>query len=258
MSKSLLVRREGRLARLTLNRPERRNALNTELCQALLEAIREVEADSSVGAILLDGADPVFCSGMDLKDVFDTDRQRQGELHLELFSVGTRLRKPMVAAVQGGAIGGGMGLALNAHLVVAASSTKFGLSETRLGLWPFTIYRAIARVVGERRATQLALSARIFGAEEALRLRIVDEVVTPAELASRARAVALEMAAVSARAVADGLEFVAKSRGRGETEVARMASNYREQAEATADFREGVMAFREKREPVRPPHPGED
>ncbi len=128
-----------------------------------LEAVREAASDRAVGAILLDANGKDFCSGMDLQEALETDPDEMLSLHQELFSIGARLRKPMVSAVQGAALAGGLGLALNAHMVVASADARFGLTEVRVGLWPYVIFPVVAAAVGERKATELALTARIVG-----------------------------------------------------------------------------------------------
>src|SRR5579885_1059228 len=129
MSTSLLSEREGRLLRLTLNRPEKRNALNLELCQALADACDAADADPGVGAILLEANGKSFCSGMDLKEVLGVDSAAINTAHERLFSVGVRLNKPLVAAVQGAALAGVTGLVAACHVVVAAEDAQFGLTE---------------------------------------------------------------------------------------------------------------------------------
>lgn len=116
---SLLISREGRLLRLTLAREEKRNALNAELCQAIVEACET--DDPSVGAILLDAQGKVFCAGMDLSEIKTID---PSDWHERLFTLGARLRKPFVVAVSGPAIAGGLGLVANAHLAIAAQGSS--------------------------------------------------------------------------------------------------------------------------------------
>ena len=247
MSEKLLISREGRLLRLTMNRPDKRNALDMELGRAILDALVEANKDASIGAVLLAGAGSMFCAGMDLEEAQDEPRGLVG-LHRELFSLQGITKKPLVAAVQGGALGGGLGLALNAHIVVAASDARIGLPEMRLGLWPFMIFSTIETAVGLRRATSLALTGRLMDGAEAQRVGLVDIVAKPEELESSATWLAQEVSEASADAIALGLEFV-----RGERSPGR-AAEFRWRGQESDDFREGVRAFLEKRSPVWPSH----
>jgi enoyl-CoA hydratase/carnithine racemase len=256
MPANLIRQREGRVVRLTLNRPEKRNALDLALCRTLVDALAGADADRGVGAILLDGAGTVFCSGMDLSEVLDAAPDELIPVHGDLFSIGARLRTPLVAAVHGGAIAGGLGLALNAHFVVAGPDARFGLTETRIGLWPYAIFLAVARAAGERRAVQLALEGNLVTAPEALRLGLVDRVSAPGSLAEEARELAGRLAGTSGEAVWDGLGFVQQVRGMSAHEAADSAAQRRREAQQSADFREGVRAFLEKRSPHWPSHRG--
>ncbi len=251
MSGSLLISTDRRLRRLTLNRPEKRNALNVALCRSLIQAIGEANEDRAIGAILLDAGGKDFCSGMDLSEALETDPEQTLALHQELFSIGARLRKPMVSAVHGAALAGGLGLALNAHVVVAASDARFGLTELRVGLWPYMIFRAVAAAAGERKAMELALTARILDAEEARRIGLVDLIVEPECLREEAGCIASEMAEGSAEAITEGLAFVQQTQAGG---YDTPAAAFRRKAWASADFREGILAFREKRKPKWPSH----
>ena len=154
---------ERRVLRLTLNRPQKRNALNEELSRALLAALEAADDDGAVGAIVLTGNGGAFCAGMDLREVLDAQvAARMAPLHERLFTMIGRMRKPVVAAIQGAAIAGGTGVAANAHIVIAADDAQFGLTEIRIGLWPVLIFPACALAMGERRTTELALTGRLF------------------------------------------------------------------------------------------------
>jgi len=246
MNESLLISSQGRLRRLTLNRPDKRNALDVALCRSLLDAVRDAASDRAVGAILLDAEGKDFCSGMDLSEALEADLDVMLALHQELFSIGAGLRKPMVSAVQGAALAGGLGLALNAHIVVASAGARFGLTEVRVGLWPYIVFPVVAAAVGARKATELALTARIVDAEEACRIGIVDVVVKPGALHERAERIALDLAAASATAIEQGLSFVQQIVGLDPVSAAKLATRFRREAHASADFREGVEAFRRR------------
>lgn len=250
MAAVLEVTREGRLLRITLNRPEKRNALNLELCGALVTAIEAAEADPEVGAILLTGNGKVFCAGMDLNEVLSSETGAIDMVHERLFTVGYRVTKPIVAAVHGPALAGGCGLVANAHVVVAADDATFGLTEIRLGLWPFVIFRPVALAVGERRAVELSLTGRIFDAREAQQLGLAHYVVPAAEMAARAGEVAAALSNASAAAVRGGLAFVREIRGRDWQEAGEIAQRARQEVFHSPEFREGIRVFREKRRPA--------
>jgi methylglutaconyl-CoA hydratase len=239
---------EGRVCRVALNRPEKRNALNMAVCRELIAAFDR--ADPAIGAILLCGNGPAFCAGMDLAEVLSADQDELMALHERLFTVIDRARKPIVAAVQGPALAAGMGLAANAHVVVAGSDARFGLTEIRIGLWPAVVFRSVVRAIGERRATELSISGRFMDAEEALRAGLATEIAPdPVE---RATEIANQLASFSPVAMAAGLEHVARTRGLPWNDAAAVNKELRARMMASDDFREGVNAFLEKR-PARWP-----
>jgi enoyl-CoA hydratase/carnithine racemase len=245
MSTLLVLTREERVLRLTMNRAEKRNALNAELCAAIVEAIEGAEDDNSVGAILLEANGDVFCAGMDL-DEASADRT---QVHERLFTIGARAQKPIIAAVNGPALGGGLGLVANAHIVVSSHGCNFGLTEIRIGMWPFVIWRAMVAAIGERRTTSLALTGRIFGVNEAVQWGLVHEVVPPFEVDDRAFATAMHVGNLGSQAMRLGLEFTRATRGLSSPDAGQLALQFRERAFLSDDFREGVAAFREKRKP---------
>jgi len=134
--------------------------------------------------------------------------------------------------------------------VIAEPGATFGLTEIRLGLWPFLVYRAVALAMGERRTTELALTGRIFEAEEARTLALVHEVAEDAE--GRALAVAEMVASYSPSAIHNGLGFVQEVRGMGWEEAGKVARRVRDWVFTSPDFQEGLRAFREKRTPAWP------
>jgi len=249
MSESLQTSRQGRVLQLALNRPDRRNALNMDLCLALGAALQEAESDNRVGAVLLSGNGKSFCAGMDLHETLSAGGGDINEVHERIFTAGIRMTKPLVAAVQGAALAGGTGLAANCHIVVAAGDATFGLTEIRVGLWPFVIFRTIVAALGQRRATELALTGRIFGASEAREYGLVHLVVEPSCLIERAQEVAGAIAEASPTAIQAGLAFVRDARGKSWEEAGDLARRMRNEVFQSPDFQEGLRAFQEKRPP---------
>jgi enoyl-CoA hydratase/carnithine racemase len=243
--------REGRLLRLTLNRPDKRNALNAALCHALVTALDDAARDPAVGAILLTANGKAFCAGMDLAEIEPgADAEEINAVHEQLFTVGARLAKPLIAGVHGAALAGGTGLLANCHVVVAAPGATFGLTEIRLGLWPFLVYRAVAAALGDRRTMELSLTGRIFDTAEARQLGLVHEVVDAPQ--ERALEIAWAIAQSSPTAVQEGMAFVNRVRGLDWQQSGAIAREVRNQVFAGEDFREGIRAFREKRTPRWP------
>ncbi len=253
----LLTSRQGRVLRLTLNRPDKRNALNLSLCRAIVHAVEEGWRDDRVGAILLCGAGKSFCAGMDLSEMLAPEyaagvTSSLSHVHEQLFTLGLRSPKPILAAVQGAALAGGTGLVANAHIVIAADESQYGLTEIRIGLWPFIVFRSVCLALGERRAVELALTGRVFGASEAVALGLIHQVAPAAELDARAAEVASDAANCSADAIRSGLLFVGENRGLDWQKGGKIAWEYREQLFRGADFAEGIRAFHDKRPPNWP------
>ncbi|MSV34624.1 MAG: enoyl-CoA hydratase/isomerase family protein [Bryobacterales bacterium] len=186
---SIRVEQDGRLRRITLAAPEKRNLLDAALCQDLLAILRAAAADDTVGAILLDAEGPVFCSGID------------AEAGADLFTIGRRISKPLVAAVKGVALSGGLALLANAHVVLAAQGSSFGLTDIREGVWNKALYRAVAGAIGERRARELSLTGRVFSTPDALSWGLVHMVAPAFELDERATEVATALANANANAI---------------------------------------------------------
>jgi len=250
-------RRDGRLLRLTLNRPEKRNALNLALCRELTAAVEQADADPSIGAVLLAGSGSAFCAGMDLSETLSPEAAALAPVHEQLFTLGMRVATPIIAAVQGPALAGGTGLVANAHLVVASESATFGLTEIKIGLWPFLVFRAVVLAIGERRAVELSLTGRTINAVQAAQIGLIHEVTATAELDRRATEVAAGIAGSSPSAIQSGLRFVAECRGRSWSEGGAIAQRFREELFRSGDFAEGVRAFHEKRLPRWPSAAGE-
>jgi enoyl-CoA hydratase/carnithine racemase len=241
---------EGRVLQVSLNRPEKRNALNVELCRVLVETLESAFADRGVGAILLCGNGRHFCAGMDLSEVSAAMADPISDAQERLFTIGSWAEKPLVAAVEGASLGGGMGLVGNCHIVVAHPEATFGLTEIRVGLWPFLVYRALSTGLGERRVLELALTGRVFGAAEAQEMGLVQEVAAHAR--TRASEIAGALSEFSPTTIRSGLRFALEVRGQDWETAGRTARRMRDEVFASLDFQEGRRAFVEKRTPHWP------
>ncbi len=249
---SIEIQLHNRVLRLVLNRPEKRNALDLATCREINEAIVDSNRNPRVGAVLISGAGPAFCAGMDLREAEHVDRGQLADAHDRLFTIGEWAEKPLIAAVHGPAIAGGTGLAANAHVVLATEDATFGLTEIRLGLWPVLIFPAIVAAVGERRAVELAITGRTFGAGEAREYGLVSELLPGETLHSHAFAYAERVANSSAVALRSGLDYVRQIRGKATSEALEIGRIVRDGLMRHEDFLEGVRAWREKTEPDWP------
>jgi enoyl-CoA hydratase/carnithine racemase len=246
----LKTSREGRVLRVALNRPDKRNALNAELCRVLVETLEDAFTHPEVGAILLCGNGRHFCAGMDLSEVSAATANSISDAQERLFTIGSKAEKPIVAAIEGAALGGGMGLVGNCHIVVAHPEASFGLTEIRVGLWPFLVYRALSAGLGERRVLELALSGRVFGAAEGKEMSLVQEV--DASPQTRASEIAGTVSEFSPTTIRSGLRFTREVRGQDWEAAGRIARRMRDEVFASSDFEEGRRAFVEKRTPRWP------
>jgi enoyl-CoA hydratase/carnithine racemase len=203
----LLVENRGAVRILTMNRPEKRNALNSELTQGLLDALNAADRDGSVGAIVLTGTGPGFCAGADLsefKGLQDPQAaERRAELTMELHLAFTRISKPIVSAINGAAMGGGAGLAIAGDLAVMAESAKLGYPEAKHGIVAAIVMANLVRQVGRKAAFELVALGEAIDAARALQLGMVNRVVADAELLGVSILLAEKLAAVARPAMAE-------------------------------------------------------
>ncbi|MFB9926645.1 enoyl-CoA hydratase/isomerase family protein [Amycolatopsis halotolerans] len=204
----LLTENHDAVRVLTLNRPDKLNALDTALTRALDTALDEAGRDPSVRAVVLTGAGRGFCAGADLNE-FSSLTPDQPEAVLERAALTARLQTrmqqlpvPVVSAVRGAAVGGGAGLAIGADLVVAGSDLKFGYPELKHSIVPALVMTGLVRHLGRKLAFELVSTGRLLTAEEALAKGLVNRVVEPSEIVPAALAVAQRWASVEPRALA--------------------------------------------------------
>jgi methylglutaconyl-CoA hydratase len=254
---TILVEESERIHTITLNRPQRRNAINPQMLNDLSQALEAAEK-CSCGAVVLTGAGNAFCSGMDLdhlrslRDERPEDQRADAEGFVWLMLRLYELAKPTIAAVNGPAIAGGAGLAMQCDFTLAGTSAKIGFTEVKVGFIPAAVAVFLVGILGEKLARNLLLSGRIMLAEEAQSLGLVSEVAPDAELISRARTLAATLmrnSPVSMREVKRLLASFSKKRLENDL---RLAIRWSERVRNEEDFREGLQAFLEKREPMWP------
>jgi enoyl-CoA hydratase/carnithine racemase len=250
----LLTEVEAGVATLTLNRPERRNALNPSLLGELLTALENAGRDDAIRAVVLTGAgDRAFCAGADLSTLAAEGeaarRQREQGLFADVFTACTRLGKPLVGAVNGAALAGGLGLALSCDLIVAAEEATFGTPEVRVGLWPMMVMAIVLRHLGAKRAMQLFLTGEPLTAAEARDWGLVNRVVPGSQVLPEAQGWAARIAASSPLSLRLGRDAF-HAIGAPELDAALRHLQARLQVlAASEDAREGARAFRERRPP---------
>jgi 2-(1,2-epoxy-1,2-dihydrophenyl)acetyl-CoA isomerase len=253
---TLLYEVKDNVARITLNRPDAANALDAQMGHELMLASIQASEDPSVRAVILTGAGKMFCGGGDLKHFAQqgerlpaNHKQLAGELHLAI-SRFARMEAPLIAAVNGSAGGAGFSLAMFADLVLAAESAKFTLAYTRAGLSPdggSTYF--LPRIIGVRRALEMALTNRVLSAQEALDWGLVTRVVPDAALQAEAAALAAQLAAGATHALGAAKRLILSSFSESlETQMELEALAIAEQARG-AHSREGIAAFIAKRPP---------
>ena len=239
---------------ITLNRPDKRNAISYELIDDVITALKQA-ATSSAQVVILTGAGSAFSAGMDLENLKGL-LGRTPEQNLEdsrtmasLFRGLYDFPKPTIAAVNGAAIAGGTGLATLCDFTLAVPDAKFGYTEVRIGFVPGIVSAFLISTVGEKRARDLLLTGRIFGAEEAWRFGLVTEIVPADHLMSRAHALAAELMQNSPRSLTTTKALL--GRYTKEELDRRLSSAIQENAaiRQTPDFKEGISSFLEKRKP---------
>jgi len=250
----LLTCIKKRVLHLTLNRPDKRNALTAAMCAEIVDHVEKAQDDPQIGAILICANGSVFCAGMDL-DETGPDGPEINELHEQIFTMGIRSLKPIVVGVNGAALGGGLGLVAQGDVVMCSEKAVFGLTEVRIGLFPFFIYRSVESAIGNRSTLQAALTGHLFHPEDAVQWGLVHKICPSTELNDRVKVMARELAKSSPEAIRAGLEYVKRSRGMTDVDAGKLASELRTRVMAGPDFKEGVAAFKEKREPHWPSMP---
>ena len=240
---------------ITLNRPEKRNALTAELQDELVAAL-EGAADAGARVVVIAGEGEAFCAGLDLGVLREMTGRSTEEYRAEAARTARMFRAvwecdlPTIAVVQGPAIAGGTGLATMCDFTIASPEARFGYTEVRIGFVPALVSAYLSVQVGAKVARELLLSARIFDAEEARRLGLVTEVVPREALRARAAELAAELMRNSPEGMRATKRLLRAQQREWMETALELAMEANAEARETADFREGVASFLEKRKPV--------
>jgi methylglutaconyl-CoA hydratase len=252
--RTILVADDAEIRTITLNRPERRNAMTPEMREELIATMEEA-ALSSCRVVVFRGAGEAFCSGLDLS-ALQTMSEKPADDHRAdaqriamLFRTLHELPMPTIAAVHGAAIAGGTGLATICDFTLAVPSARFGYTEARIGFVPAIVSAYLALQIGDKRSRDLLLTGRLFDAEEACRLGLVNEVVDADALDERVRALAQTLAANSPESLAATKRLLAAQNKDWLDTAITLALDANAKARETSDFKEGIASFLEKRKP---------
>ena len=253
--KSIEILESGQIRTITLNRPERRNAMTPEMQMELIDALEEA-AQSDCRVLVLAGAGDAFCAGLDLSALqamqdkgaaeHRTDAERIARLFLALYD----MPMPTIATVHGAAIAGGAGLATICDFTLATPTAKFGFTEVRIGFVPALVSAFLTLQIGDRLSRDLLLTGRIVDAAEAHRIGLVNEIVAAEKFAEKLQALADVLIANSPESLKATKRLMATQNKAWLDAAVAAGLEANALSRETADFREGVAAFLEKRKPV--------
>jgi methylglutaconyl-CoA hydratase len=252
MNKNLILQESvgPGVTRLTLNRPEKRNALSVELMTTLLAALDQVEQDAAQRIVILTGAGPAFCSGLDLDEATGAERTHQSaELIAQCLRRLSESRLVTIAVVRGAALAGGAGLMSACDFVFGEKSARIGYPETRRGLVAALVMIFLRRQLRERDARAILLTGEIFGAERAVAMGLINEVLDESELMPAALKLAETVMAGGPEAVVETKLLLAKLWPSSLADDLATAGSTHAQRRQSAEVQEGIAAFKAKRPP---------
>jgi len=252
---TLLVEESGHLATITLNRPEKRNAITTQMIGELQSALDAIEK-TQTRVVVLTGAGKAFCSGMDLEFLRNMSSQSPGENQEDSRRMAKMFRriwaysKPLIAAVNGHALAGGCGIATLCDFTLAVPEAKLGYTEVRIGFLPAIVSVFLTRQIGEKRSRDLLLTGRLVDASEAKELGLINEIVPPELLMDRTRELAEILIAASPSSVTRAKRLLTSAAAASLDADLERAVLENARIRCTPDFKEGLASFLEKRKPV--------
>jgi methylglutaconyl-CoA hydratase len=255
MYSTLLVNFSNEIATITLNRPDKRNAISAEMIGELQSALDAIES-TPTRIVLLTGAGKAFCAGMDLQMLAAIAKQSPAENQedsrriAKLFRRVWSFSRPMIAAVNGAALAGGCGLATLCDFTLAVPEAKFGYTEVRIGFLPALVSVFLTRQIGEKRCRDLLLTGRVIDAAEAKEFGLVSEVVPSGQLLERAMELANDLLAASPSSICRAKRLLVSAESATLDHDLERAILENARIRCTPDFKEGLASFLEKRKPV--------
>ena len=255
MFETLTLETSGQLTTLTLNRPDKRNAISEQMICDVLTALDEIER-SRARVVIITGAGKCFCAGMDLEmlNAIATqsaaenmeDSRRMAKMFRRIWS----FSKPLIAAVNGAALAGGCGIATLCDFTLAVAEAKFGYTEVKIGFLPAIVSVFLTRQIGDKHARDLLLTGRLILSDEAAKLGLISEIVPAEQLIPRARELAEVLIAASPVSLTRAKRLLTSAAAASVDADLERAILENARIRATADFREGLASFLEKRKPV--------
>ena len=251
----VLTDQQGAVLTVTINRPDARNALDGEVLQGLVDALRAADADTDVRVVVLTGAgEKVFCAGADLAGAFDRDasvldqHDTRGLLR-ELFEITGQVGVPLVGRINGHALAGGLGVAMACDVLIATDDATFGTPEVKVGLWPYMVSALLVEHLGPKRAMEMMMTGRRVPAAEAQQWGLVNTVVSRGELDDAVAEVTDQMVAAAPLALRLGKRATTQARQMSPDASLAYLHGMLDLNAQTEDVAEGISAFFERRDP---------
>jgi enoyl-CoA hydratase/carnithine racemase len=254
-NQEVLYSAENKVATITINRPERRNSLNPDVMKGLNQYFDQAGADPAISAIILTGAGGNFCSGADLGGGFNSeqsflDRHYDRSHYADLLVKMNKCKKPILAAVEGYCLAGGMGLCLSSDVVIAGEDAQFGVPEIKRGLWPYMVTAVLIRNVGRKKAAELCMTGERIPAAEAERIGMINYCVPKNSFRQKVSEMAAKLSSYSPAVMGLGKSSFYRIADMAMDDALSFLHSQLTVNTQVEDLMEGIAAFMEKRDPV--------
>jgi 2-(1,2-epoxy-1,2-dihydrophenyl)acetyl-CoA isomerase len=252
---TLKIKTKNKIEYITLNRPERLNSFDIKLGNELYNALKKISKDNNIRAVVIKGTGKGFCGGGDIKEMYNTENKKEflreltKSIHKCVIEMRT-MEKPVIAAINGYAFGAGLSIALACDIIIASKNAKFGTAFIGIGLAPGCGTQFFTNIVGYQKACEYILTAKIFSAEKALELGLINSLVEPNKLDFAIEEFALKFRSLPPIAIGKAKMLINKSLENSMIDQLELESLTASKSAGSVDFMEGVTAFVEKRKPV--------